>query len=198
MTAQPDNRIMLCASEETHISLGIMNVHHEQFGRGVARSLLNTITNRGRAEGKSVRLVSSCLNLDSYSSTHVAVSSPSTHLPRHDDPSTGSRSPPHPPPDGIVIREAMMDDVEAMAAVEMEVSGISRRSDYKYFLRNEEGFWHTSVVEGANGLEGFLVSCGSEMCNMFRPGVAQGEDQAALIHAELNQHKAGAPLSLCL
>ena len=181
---------------ETHISLGIMNVHHDHFGRGVARALLSAITDRGTAEGKPVRLVSSCLNLDSYSLytrggfvpfntfQDVMVPVPEEGLA-------------HPAPADITVRDATPDDVDAMVAVEMAVSGISRRADYEYFIRNEEGFWHASVVEGADGLDGFLISCGSPSFNMLGPGVALGESQAAaLIHTELNQHKGRSPILL--
>ncbi|HID21650.1 MAG TPA: hypothetical protein EYP14_04530 [Planctomycetaceae bacterium] len=85
-----------------------------------------------------------------------------------------------------------------MAAIEKEVSGITRVNDYRYFIRNEEGFWHVSVVDAADGgLEGFLVSCGSQACNMLGPGVARTEDQAAaLMHAELNRHRGRMPVFL--
>ena len=52
---------------ETHFSLGIMNVHPEAFGRGVARALLQRIIALAEAKQKPVRLVSSAMNLDSYS-----------------------------------------------------------------------------------------------------------------------------------
>src|SRR5438067_174488 len=51
----------------THVSLGIMNVHPNYFGRHVASKLLKFITDRADAEGKPTRLVSSAMNLDSYS-----------------------------------------------------------------------------------------------------------------------------------
>ena len=52
---------------ETHVSLGIMNVHPAYFGMGVARRLLRAITDDADARGLPVRLVSSAFNLDSYS-----------------------------------------------------------------------------------------------------------------------------------
>src|SRR3954471_10280300 len=52
---------------ETHVSLGIMNVHPNYFGRGVAGRLLRFITDLADREGKPVRLVSSAMNLDSFS-----------------------------------------------------------------------------------------------------------------------------------
>src|SRR3954452_11450377 len=52
---------------ETHVSLGIMNVHPNYFGRGVAGRLLRFITDLADQQGKPVRLVSSAMNLDSFS-----------------------------------------------------------------------------------------------------------------------------------
>src|SRR5687767_15218740 len=51
----------------THWSLGIMNAHPNHFGRGVARELLRFITDRADEAGLPVRLVSSAMNLDSFS-----------------------------------------------------------------------------------------------------------------------------------
>jgi len=181
---------------ETHISLGIMNAHHDHFGRGVARALLSAITGRGKEEGKPVRLVSSCFNLDSYSLyTRGGFVPFNTFQDMMVPVPDGGLD--FTVPEGITVREATLADVDTMTTIEMVVSGISRRSDYEYFIRNEEGFWHTSVVEGKHGLEGFLVSCGSSAFNMLGPGVAREEMQAAaLIHAELNRHKGRSPILL--
>ncbi len=52
---------------ETHFSLGIMNVASGHFGQGIAKKLLTEIIFQAEAAGQPLRLVSSCLNLDSYS-----------------------------------------------------------------------------------------------------------------------------------
>src|SRR3954465_5707986 len=52
---------------ETHVSLGIMNVHPNHFGRGGAGGRLRLGTDRAAREGKPTRLVSSAMNLDSFS-----------------------------------------------------------------------------------------------------------------------------------
>ena len=34
-----------------------------------------------------------------------------------------------------------------MAALEQEINHIRRDQDYRYFLENRDGIWHTSVIE---------------------------------------------------
>jgi hypothetical protein len=104
---------------------------------------------------------------------------------------------PHEAPAGVVVREATPNDVDAMAALENEVSGITRVNDYRYFISNPDGLWHVSAVESQDGLDGFLVSCNAAACNMIGPGVARTEDQAAaLLYAELDRHRGRLPLFL--
>ena len=181
---------------ETHVSLGIMNCHPDHFGRGVARTLLQRIIDDASAADKPVRLVSSCLNLDSYSLYTRAGFVPFATFQDMilEVPESGLQV--ATPLDGKV-REATLDDIDAMAALEMEVSGISRRDDYRYFIENKDGFWHVSVIESESGLSGFLVSCGSEACNMIGPGVAKSQDDAAsLLYAEFDQHRGRTPVCL--
>jgi GNAT superfamily N-acetyltransferase len=180
---------------EQHVSLGIMNVCPENFGRGIARQLIRRII--ADAAGKPVRLVSSCLNLDSYSLYTRAGFVP---FCTYQDmllsvPASGLA---HEPPAGVVVRAATPEDVEAMAALEAEIAGITRRNDYRYFIANPDGLWHVSVIDAAGGgLAGFLVSCRAEACNMLGPGVARTETQAAaLLHAELNQQRGRTPVFL--
>ena len=55
-------------------------------------------------------------------------------------------------PDGLErVRDATEDDVEALAELELEVSGIARRADYRFFVANEDGNWSMSVFESARG-----------------------------------------------
>ncbi|MEM8954408.1 MAG: GNAT family N-acetyltransferase [Verrucomicrobiota bacterium] len=184
---------------ETHFSLGIMTVHPEQFGRGVARALLSEITERAAGEGKSVRLVSSCFNLESYSlytrAGFVPFATFQDMMVAVPEDGLGGEA-----PEGMdSVRAATLEDVEAMAAVEMEVSGISRRNDYRYFIENSAGYWSVSVYEsaGGEGVDGFLVSCGSPDFNMVGPGVARTEGQAAaMAYAELDGQRGKSPILL--
>ena len=84
-----------------------------------------------------------------------------------------------------------------MTALELSVSGISRKADYEYFINNPDELWHVAVVESSGTLEGFLVSCGSQAFNMIGPGVMRTEDQAAaLLYHQLNQHPGRSPVFL--
>lgn len=181
---------------ETHLSLGIMNAHPDHFGRGIARGLLAHVVELAESQNKPVRLVSSCLNLDSYSLYTRAGFVPfCTFQDMYlQVPEEGLAAE---PPAGQKVRPATVDDVEAMAAIEEELSGITRVGDYRYFIENSENIWHVSVIDSASGIDGFLVSCGADAFNMLGPGVARSQEQAAaLIHLELNQHRGRMPVLL--
>ena len=180
---------------ETHVSLGIMNVHPNYFGRGVARRLLRHITDFADRLGKPVRLVSSAMNLDSFS-----LYTRAGFVPRraYQDmflavPESGLKQLPT-----AGVRPATMADVPAIAALEEELCGIRREGDFRYFVENRAGFWHLSVCEGDGGrLDGFMASCGHRACNMIGPGLARDSAQAgALLLAELNQQRGRRPVFL--
>ena len=181
-----------------HVSLGIMNVHPNHFGQGAGRELLQFIMDYTDSHGyKALRLTQSALNLDSFSLYNKAG-----FVPRnaYQDMMLAI------PKDGLRqsaagsdrVRDATLDDVEAMAALEIEVSGITREQDYRYLIENTLGVWHTSVYEDANGaIEGFLASCGHPAMNMIGPGVMRSEEQAAaLILRELDQYRGRMPVFL--
>jgi RimJ/RimL family protein N-acetyltransferase len=181
----------------THVSLGIMNVNPNHFGSGVAANLLRPIIELADAEGQPLRLVSSAMNLDSFSLYTRAGFVPQAAY--QDMLFTV-------PPDGLpagwadfrLVREAVLADVPDMVALEMEVAGISRAKDFQYFLENRDGFWHTSVLRNARGeLEGFLASCGHRGCNMIGPGAAlTPEVMLPLLAAELDRHRGRTPVLL--
>ena len=156
----------------THVSLGIMNVHPNHFGEGVARRLLQSIIDEAERRQVPLRLVSSAMNLDSFSLYTRAGFVPQTAyqdmcmavplggLSIH---TAGDRH----------VRAATLDDVPAMVALEMEVAGLNREKDYRHFIENREGFWHVSVYPNdRGGLDGFLASSGHPGCNMIGPGTA--------------------------
>jgi hypothetical protein len=180
-----------------HVSLGIMNAHPNYFGCGVANALLRYITDFAEEQEKPVHLVQSALNLDSYS-----LYTRAGFVPRcaYQDmmfqvPSGGMKV----TAGGLeVVREATPEDVPGMAALELEVSGITREQDYRYCLRNDLGFFHTSVCEGPNGrIDGFMISSSYPALNWLGPGVARTEaGAAALILRELDLFRGRAPIVL--
>ncbi len=181
----------------THVSLGIMNVHPHYFGNGVARSLLKHIIDYADNDEKPLRLVSSAMNIDSYS-----LYTRAGFVPRetYQDmilavPDDGF---PHSPPGSENIREATHADVESMSRLEMDLVGIHRDKDFQFFIDNADGQWHVSIYENSSGrIDGFMVSSAHCGCNMIGPGAAKTPRQAAaLLAAELDRHRGRSPLML--
>lgn len=182
---------------ETHLSLGIMNVHPDYFGKGIAREVLERVTDLADASGKPLRLVSSVMNLESFS-----LYTRAGFVPRllYQDllipvPEAGFAIT---VPGAERARDATSDDVEAMAEVELAVSGISRAKDYRMFVENADGLWGVSVIEQGDGrLGGYLASIGHPLFNEIGPGVARTEAQgAALLLRELDRYRGRMPLVL--
>ncbi len=197
LTAVHDETGMILGScfyhpRETHMSLGIMNVHPNYFGAGVAGALLDRVIELSRGHGQTLRLVSSALNLDSYSLYNRKGFVPTTiyqdmlvTVPEQGIDTAGF--------DDASVRDATPGDVAAMAALELEVSGISREKDYRYFIENTRGHWHVSVHEDGQGqIDGYLASIETPGFAMVGPGVScNAQAASALAVRELNQHKGG-------
>jgi GNAT superfamily N-acetyltransferase len=181
---------------ETHVSLGIMNADPDSFGRGIAGRLLCYIIEFAQQRQQPVRLVSSAMNLDSFSlyNRHGFV-------PRqlYQDMFVPS---PDKLPRSVAgydqVRDARLEDVSAIVALEDELVHIRREKDYRYFIDNRRGIWHTSVFENARGeIDGFLVSVAHPGSNMLGPGVMRsGEQAAALILKELHHRPNATPVFL--
>lgn len=176
---------------ETHVSLGIMNVHPNYFGRGVAARILREIIDYAATRDLPVRLVSSALNLDSYSLYNrygfvpfivyqdMVVDVPRSGIP---EPEEGSLP---------AVREAEAPDLVGIGALEFELAGISREKDYCYFMENATGIWQTLVSENEDGeIDGFLVSIDHPATRMIGPGVARDAAAAeALLRAQLDRYR---------
>ena len=183
---------------EHHVSLGIMAVAPEYFGRGVGRRLVNAIVDfTDKNAYKALRLVSSAMNVDSFS-----LYNRSGLVPRvsYNDmilavPAGGLKIS---VPGQDRVRDATPDDVSKMAALEHEISGISRAADYAYAIANKRGFLHAAVLENrAGGIDGFMISVQSPALNMLGPCVARTEDDAlALVRRELDRFAGKVPLFL--
>lgn len=183
---------------EQHVSLGIMTVHPNHFGRGVGSALLKHIVDYTESHGyAALRLTQSALNIDSFSLYNRAgfvpryayqdmlISVPEEGLEIH-------------APGEERVREATLADAPGMAALEMEISGISREKDYRYCIENARGFWHVTVLESPRGgLDGYMISSAHPAMNMLGPAVARTEaDAAALLAREIPRHRGRMPVAL--
>lgn len=175
----------------THVGLGIMNVHPSHANRKIASLLLKTIIGEAEALAKPLRLVSSAMNLDSFSLYNRAG------LKVHEVYQDMSLAV---PADGVLAdrgdgscRDATFDDLDAIVELEREVAGIERPGDYRHFIANHRHNWHISVRPGRDGrLDGVLVSCLHPAARMVGPGIARdGESAYQLLLAELPQHRGG-------
>lgn len=181
-----------------HVSLGIMNVHPNYFGRGVASALLKHIVDFAAANKfPAVRLVQSALNLDSFSLYTRAGFVP--RCPYQDMlvevPAEGL---PHRVADQHCVRPATAADLPAIAALEQELSGIGREKDHRYFIENRRGIWQTLVYEAdGGGIEGYLASSKHPASNMVGPGAMRSaKHAAALVAAALDRYRGGAAVCL--
>ncbi len=192
----------LCGScfihpRKTHISLGIMNAHPNYFGEGVASALLAYIVDFAKQKQLPLRLVSSLMNLESFS-----LYSKVGFVPRtiYQDMTLSV------PTDGLPIRTvgdafvrpAKESDLAAIVALDRELTGIDREGDFAYILKNRGGFWGCSVYENADGsLGGVMASIGHPGSNMIGPGSTRSISiAAALILAELNRYRGKSPVVL--
>ena len=174
-----------------HVSLGIMVAHPNYFGTGTAKAILGEIIAFAEQEGKPLRLVSSAMNLDSFSLYNRAGFVPYAMFQDMiiEVPPEGLDLP---EVTGVTVRPGRLEDAPAMAAMENEICGIERENDFRHFLENEEGIWHVSVAEDdSGGLDGFLCSVSHPGCSLVGPGASRTDRQAtALLRAVLN-HEPG-------
>jgi hypothetical protein len=176
---------------ETHVSLGIMNVHPNYFGHGIAGRLLERIIDEAEARDLPLRLVSSALNLDSYSLYNRHGFTPfclyqDLFFEVPEEGITIFSESDHP-----TVREATSVDLSEIGRLEFEISGISRERDYACFLENRTGLWKVYVTEDEEGeIDGFLVSIDHPASRMIGPGVMRSPRAAlALLEVQLNRFR---------
>lgn len=177
---------------QTHLSLGIMNVHPAYFGQGAASVLLKEICHRADEAGKPLRLVSSALNLDSYS-----LYTRAGFVPRalYQDMLIEDISTVPQPADGSV-RLATLDDLTGIVSLESSVCGIDRENDWRYFLTDGHG-WRVVVGDGPGGLRGVLASIDHPGSRLLGPGVMRDAEVAeTLIADQLHAKRDGTPVFL--
>ncbi len=185
---------------ETHVSLGIMNVHPNHFGEGIAGALLKTIIEFARRNQLPLRLVSSALNLDSFSlyTRHGFVPYAIYQDLTLEVPKSGLNLEKH-GIDTSRVREADLEDVSAIGALEFEVAGISRERDYCYFIENDDEIWKTLVIDSEDDgeIDGFLTSVDHPGVRLIGPGASRDPETAlALIAAHLDRYRGKQPVFL--
>jgi GNAT superfamily N-acetyltransferase len=179
----------------THISVGIVNVHPDYFGHGLAKLMINAVIERAKIEEKPVRLVSSAMNLDSLS-----LYTKAGFVPRQffQDmlcavPEMGFDIPNSPN-----VRPATRADLVAIVALEREVSNIEREDDWAYFIQNTHKIWRVFVYEsevGKGQITGVLGSVACPASCIIGPGVARDAFvMLSLIHAQLDSLRGKTPL----
>lgn len=183
---------------DCHVSLGIMNVHPNYFGRGVARQLLQYVIDFAERRGApALRLVQSAMNLDSFSLytragfvPRAAYQDMLMHVPQ-EGLDTGIA-------DADRIRSAKAGDVPALVDLEREVAGIVRAKDFRYFIENRDGIWDGLVFEGTGGhIEAFMFSSKHPALSMIGPGIARTQEQAtSLVLTALDRYRGASALFL--
>jgi len=183
VTARTDSGEILgvCFSHEreTHVSVGIVATSPDAGGRGIAKKMMSLVLEKAKRLGKPARLVSSLLNLDSFSLytrlgfvpgaifQDLLITVPDTGLAAIAPAGTDH------------VREAVWADAPRIADFEQSQQGIRREKDFAFFVRNEVGAWRLLVSEAADGsVNGFLGMSKHPSCTMIGPGVAADEETA--------------------
>jgi len=167
---------------ETHVSVGIVATSPDMGGRGIAKQMMSLVLEKAKRLGKPARLVSSLLNLDSFSLytrlgfvpgaifQDLLITVPDTGL-------TAAS------PAGIErVRNAVLADAPRIADFENSQQGIRREKDIAFFIRNEVGAWRVLVSEDNRGsVDGFLAMSTHPSFTMIGPGVAADEETATAL-----------------
>lgn len=186
VTARTDSGeiVGVCFSHEreTHVSVGIVATSPDAGGRGIAKKMMSLVLEKAKRLGKPARLVSSLLNLDSFSLytrlgfvpgaifQDLLITVPDTGLTAAAPAGTES------------VREAILADAQRIADFELSQQGIRREKDFAFFVRNGVGAWRLLISEAADGsVNGFLGMSTHPSCTMIGPGVAADEETAAAL-----------------
>lgn len=182
----------------THVALGIMNVHPSYAGKGIASAMLKDIIETAELLKKPLHLVSSAMNLDSFSLYNRAGFTPYCLYQdmRFQVPEEGYSAS---LPEAAQVRAAQAGDLQGIFELERRITGLERAQDYKHFIENPERIWSVSVLENPNGkgLAGVLCSVYCEATHIIGPGCAVDAGAAkALLLTQLNQYPGRSPIVL--
>lgn len=182
----------------THVALGIMNVDPDYFGRGAGGTILREIVQVADEKKLPLRLVSSAMNLESFSLYNrygfvpfIFFQDMTVKVPQEGFEVA--------PPDGYIVRDAQSADIAAIVALERELCAVEREKDWRFFLENADSIWGLSVLEEekTGHIDGVCASVLDPGSHMVGPGVARTEEgAAALIRRELNRYPGNKPVWL--
>lgn len=170
---------------KSHISLGIMNVHPDYYGFGIANRLLQNIIQQAEKENLPLRLISSSTNLESFSLYNKRGFVPQEN---YQDmliqvPHDGVR---YEVNEGDSVRIALPGDLESIYQLEKKLTAVDRKKDLKYFLENKLKIWKTLVYVNRKGeVEGYLNSICHPASKMLGPGVMENERVALTLYLGL-------------
>ena len=182
----------------THLSIGLVATAAEAQGRGIARALIEPVLARARAASLPVRLVSSLLNLDSFSLytrlgfvPQEIYQDMTLRVPAEGLPAT-------PPPGVSRTRRARSDEAARIARFEFELRGIHREPDHHFFLNPTAGRWAVWVHESSVGeIDGMMVASTHPDHVMVGPGAATDDAvAAALLWRALDGLRGASPVIL--
>jgi GNAT superfamily N-acetyltransferase len=172
---------------ETHVGVGVVSVHPQSFGRGVARALMEEIIRL--AGDKPLRLVSSAMNLDSFSLytrlgfvPQMSIQAVTLSVPADGLPGNANG-----------LRDATPADVPAIADLEFRLNGVRKEKDYQFFATNASGHWRLlAATNNAGKITGFLAASAHPADRILGPGASEDEaTMMQLVQAMLDQHFCG-------
>jgi len=178
----------------SHYSLGIMCVDPQFYGRGLARKLLDEIIKLAQKANKTLHLISSAINLDSYSLYNKAGFVPKDLYQDMIIPVPGDGKSFEP---GEIegVRAATFKDIPAMVSLEKEIHGQDHGKDLQFIINDESGTWNCHVLEKDGALQGFLCRVNHPSSKIIGLGVSRNSQTAlSLIKSHLDYYKGESPL----
>ncbi len=178
----------------SHYSLGIMCVHPEFYGRGLAGKILNKIIALAQKANKPLNLISSAMNLDSYSLYNKAGFVPGNFyqdmiIPVAENGCDFSEE------ELAGIRKANFNDIPVMVELEKEIHGQDHGKDLQYIISDSSASWNCHIIETRGSVQGFLCSVKHPSANIIGLGaVRDSQSSLALIKSHLNYYKGQSPL----
>ncbi len=162
----------------THIGIGIVNTCPSSTSSGVASAMMDHAIQLSEKQHLPLRLVSSAMNLDSFSLYSKKGFRPIEFYQDMFIPEDTSLPPEH-LSDLSTVRKATIDDLEAIVDLEHQISGIRREADWRYLLENKRKIWSLYVNNPTEGqIDGCLGAINHPASKMLGPGITQTEESA--------------------